>query len=129
MKRGRQVEIVSNIRTIIFGFNVRTKGLRPSICVRRFGQFTSTFPESLLIVEHESCSLSNNWSQIFVLKVCSKGEILTPTSIREMEVAKRMSLICSLPSSNTIKNKHFSPHFDLYGTNSGLKQRLRMNMF
>jgi len=34
------VEIVSNLRPIIFGLKVRTRGPQPSICVRTFSLFT-----------------------------------------------------------------------------------------
>ena len=35
------VEIVSNLRPIIFGLKVRTRGPQPSICVRTFSLFTT----------------------------------------------------------------------------------------
>ena len=54
------VEIVSNLRPIIFGLKVRTRGPQPSICVRTFSLFTSStcrcpfrFPStSSLLVTH-----------------------------------------------------------------------------
>src|SRR5260370_17258457 len=40
-KMSQHVEIVSNIQPYTFWLNVRTKGPRPSICVRTFTQFTT----------------------------------------------------------------------------------------
>lgn len=35
------MEIVPNLRPIVFWLNVRTRGPQPSICVPTFSQFTS----------------------------------------------------------------------------------------
>jgi len=45
------VEIVSNLRPIIFGLKVRTRGPQPSICVRTFSLFTRSLPH----VPHQLC--------------------------------------------------------------------------
>src|SRR6266571_3012969 len=42
-KMSQEMEIVSNLRPIVFGLKVRTRGPQPSICVRTFSLFTKCF--------------------------------------------------------------------------------------
>ena len=74
-KMSQEMEIVSNLRPIVFWLKVRTRGPQPSICVRTLSLFTSSIGMTVYGLPLGKTTVSSALAQKLCSReyVCSQG--------------------------------------------------------